>query len=725
MKLKQAIIPLAIFNSGVAFADHAETHKLDDISVTASRDARPTQMISQAVSVIDQETIDDWNVLNVSDALKNMPGVVTKTTSGGYSSRIAIRGAGIKAPYGVREISILRDGVPVTDPDGFSRLDFIDPQDIAQIEVVKGPGSIYSYGSSGGTIQILSRSVFDTGSDRVRVGGGSYDRNTQNIRYSGNITEDDFYALTWSRQDSPNSWRDNNEYERNNASVKYGHLFEDDSKFEMELSYTNSNLQLPQMIRQDEFNIWEAGGDEVIPEGNPNYGFRHRARDSNVVFLNTSYEKDFGDIKIKPRFYVNYWDHWHPVSGISAIPKQIVIGGDFQLDWNHTLFDREAKLIAGVIGRNDRGRSLRYDYADKEYKNVCNWRGCNNTFQKTLSERPGRVVSTGEEDNFDFGTYLAYTFRPLDKLTVDMNFRYDRIHLNVDNNEFEKFNYSTRDFSTTGASGLTQIDSEFDIVTGRFGATYDITDQLNGYFNFGYGDQVPSASEMRNNIIAGVSSSIQPASSYLYEGGFKFRDEIGSFNLAFYYSEVENEVLNGRLLDGSSYYVNAGRSEKLGLEVDGQVYVPFVDGLSLGANYTWNDHVISDWVYKDAESGTETDYSGNTFNKIPRHMYTLFANYEHPSGFNTSVRSRVQSKYWKNNENSAKSDPYYGGLNFITDLTVGYTYGPHKIQGNMDNVFDKHYAADARVSGAGLSYESHQYSLGAPRTWMVTYQYSF
>ena len=119
MKLRQAIISLAIINSSTVLADHSDTHKLDDISVTASRDARPTQMISQAVSVINQETIDDWNVLNVSDALKNMPGVVTKTTSGGYSSRIAIRGAGIKAPYGVREISILRDGVPVTDPDGF------------------------------------------------------------------------------------------------------------------------------------------------------------------------------------------------------------------------------------------------------------------------------------------------------------------------------------------------------------------------------------------------------------------------------------------------------------------------------------------------------------------------------------------------------------------------------------------------------------------------------
>ena len=72
MKLNKAIIPLAIFH-GMALADHVEPHKLDAIAVTASRDARPTQEISQGISVIDQETIDNWNVLNVQEALQHMP----------------------------------------------------------------------------------------------------------------------------------------------------------------------------------------------------------------------------------------------------------------------------------------------------------------------------------------------------------------------------------------------------------------------------------------------------------------------------------------------------------------------------------------------------------------------------------------------------------------------------------------------------------------------------
>ena len=738
MKLNKAIIPLAIFH-GMALADHVEPHKLDAIAVTASRDARPTQEISQGISVIDQETIDNWNVLNVQEALQHMPGLVTKSTSGGYSSRLAIRGAGIKAPYGVRAISVLRDGVPVTDPDGFARMDFIDPQDMAQVEVVKGPGSIYSYGSSGGTIQILSRSVFDTGSDRVRVGGGSYNGNTQNIRYSGNMTEDDFYALTWSRQDSPNTWREGNNYDRNNASFKYGHLFEDDSKFEMEIAYTNSHLDLPQKYKRAEYDIFAAGGDarwDLDTDGA--YPYRHRARDSNVVFFNSSYEKQFGAITIKPRAYMNYWDHWHPTSGPGLVTKQIVLGGDFQLDWDHTLFDREAKMIVGAVGRNDRGRNEKYNYADK----VTYVSRGTTKLDYTLSEKPGTLQSKGDEDNFNFGGYIQYSFEPIEKLKTDLSFRYDRIHLNVHNEEINQFDYSAKLFTKAGR-GTTDIDPEYDIFSSRFGVSYAVMDSLNVYGNFAYGDQTPGASEVKANILAGRSTNLMPSSTYMYETGLKFREDIGTLDVSLYYADVENEILAGTDGNDLTYYINAGASTKWGIEVASQAYVgnifpmigetvPFLkshmDALSLGVNYTWQDHVISEWIHTDDDAGTTTDYSGNTFGKIPRHMYSLFATYNHPSGFNASLRSRVQSKYHMNNENAAgksSNKSIYGGLNFITDATVSYTYGPHTLQGNMNNIFDKRYAADAGLSNFGKSYEKEEFNLAAPRTWMVTYQYNF
>ncbi|PLY16229.1 MAG: hypothetical protein C0631_04210 [Sedimenticola sp.] len=130
---------------------------VDTISVTASRVARGTKEVPGAIDVIDKAKIEDAKMLNIKDAIQGTPGVLIDSKNGGYDVRLMIRGAGQKANYGVREIMVLRDGVPMTDPDSFSRFDFIDTQDIERIEITKGPGSLYGSGSAGGTVQIISK----------------------------------------------------------------------------------------------------------------------------------------------------------------------------------------------------------------------------------------------------------------------------------------------------------------------------------------------------------------------------------------------------------------------------------------------------------------------------------------------------------------------------------------------------------------------------------------
>ncbi len=115
--------------------------EMDDVTVTATRLERKTSEVSASVTVINQQDFEDTKQFNIKEVLDTTPGVLIDSSNQGYDSRLIIRGAGLKAPYGVREIMVLRDGVPVTDPDSFTRLDMIDPQLIERIEVVKGPNS--------------------------------------------------------------------------------------------------------------------------------------------------------------------------------------------------------------------------------------------------------------------------------------------------------------------------------------------------------------------------------------------------------------------------------------------------------------------------------------------------------------------------------------------------------------------------------------------------------
>ena len=126
-----------------AFSQTTERQEimLEEVTVTATRLERQSLDVPASVEVADAETIKDANMFNIREVLQAMPGVLIQSPNQGYDARLVIRGAGLKARYGVRDIMVLLDGVPITDPDSFTRLDFIDPQLIRRIEVVKGPNS--------------------------------------------------------------------------------------------------------------------------------------------------------------------------------------------------------------------------------------------------------------------------------------------------------------------------------------------------------------------------------------------------------------------------------------------------------------------------------------------------------------------------------------------------------------------------------------------------------
>ena len=242
MNLKYSVFALFAINS-VLFS--SDTVLMDKMSVTATKIATPTKEVTESIYVVDEKTIEDKNMLNVQDALQNVSGVIAASSTNSPSPKLVIRGAGLKASYGVREIMVMKDGVPMTDPDSFTRFDFIDMQDVSSIEVQKGPGSINAVNSTGGVIQLITKSVFKDDKNSFKVGIGDDGQKNLNTKLRGKVSENDFLSFTFSKREIDNSWRDNNEFDTTQFSLKYGHIFDDTSTIENEIAYTESNLNLP------------------------------------------------------------------------------------------------------------------------------------------------------------------------------------------------------------------------------------------------------------------------------------------------------------------------------------------------------------------------------------------------------------------------------------------------------------------------------------------------
>ena len=100
--------------------------------------------------------------ISLVNAMNTIPGVRMEERSPG-SYRLSIRGSLLRSPFGVRDVKIYFDEMPLTDAGGNTYLNAIDFHGIQNIEVLKGPdGSLFG-ANSGGVVLLNPISKYDKG----------------------------------------------------------------------------------------------------------------------------------------------------------------------------------------------------------------------------------------------------------------------------------------------------------------------------------------------------------------------------------------------------------------------------------------------------------------------------------------------------------------------------------------------------------------------------------
>ncbi len=678
---------------------------MDAISVTATRSERDTKGVPEAISVIGEERLEQTPMFNIQDALDEVPGVLITNNRGSYSARVVVRGAGLKANYGIREIMLIRDGVPITDPDSFTRLDFVDTQDIEQIEVTKGPGNLYAAGSAGGTIQVLSKSVFDLDTNTLKIAGGSEDTGNLHLRYATQVGADQAAALTLSHRRAGNNWRRHSDFDTTQISLKHGVMFGDDHVWENELSYTDANSDFSGAMGDAEFEYYKSHGKQKDNDT----AFDHTGRDSDIWFFNSRMELDMGDYTLKPKFYFNQYSHYHPVTGaISVTPASRIFGVDLEASRPHTLAGRAAQINAGVTYRAD----INHDNKRYAYAHVVTQDGSGDPFASrilaTLSHSKGRLLEKSDDENRLYGLFVQESVELSDRLTLDAGARVDRANIKQDTNELFTYSYAQGRY-VTGAGDI-ELDRDFTLFAPKLGLSYRLNDRVNAFVSIAQADQVPFSNELDDN------PDLDKATVRNLEFGLKGRARNWSFDTSVYYSRGEDEVVATRE-NNTSTFSNAGKTKKIGFEFAGSYQL--TPSWLIGANYAYSDYTYDEFSEIVTAGGPpqNQDRSDNHLPYIPRHKYNLFADYQHPSGFSARVSTDSWGSYWMDNANSEK----YGGYDFVTDLFLGYQRGPHRIALNVDNVFDKRYATEVDKSTSGV----RSYEPGAPRRFLLSYRYDF
>jgi iron complex outermembrane recepter protein len=111
----------------------------------------------------------------LDEVLGGVPGVqVDNRFNYALGERIAVRGFGARAQFGLRGVRVLVDGIPATMPDGQTSLNHVDLGTLGRAEVVRGPASALYGNASGGVIRLVTAppSAGRLGSEYQATAGG-------------------------------------------------------------------------------------------------------------------------------------------------------------------------------------------------------------------------------------------------------------------------------------------------------------------------------------------------------------------------------------------------------------------------------------------------------------------------------------------------------------------------------------------------------------------------
>lgn len=141
--LRPSLLALAIVSSLPAIAYAA----VEDMTVTATGNARSVFEAPMMVSVIDATAPENQTASSAADLLRKVPGLTLDGTGRTNGQDVNLRG------YDRRGVLVLVDGVRQGTDTGHLNSTFLDPALIKRIEVVRGPSALlYGSGALGGVI---------------------------------------------------------------------------------------------------------------------------------------------------------------------------------------------------------------------------------------------------------------------------------------------------------------------------------------------------------------------------------------------------------------------------------------------------------------------------------------------------------------------------------------------------------------------------------------------
>jgi iron complex outermembrane receptor protein len=622
--LKNRITPSHLTHSLVAlaamtFTAQLQAQSLEEVKVLGGRLEQQQFDTPGSVQVIDEATIRGSGIqVNLSDTLGRVPGVVALNRNNyAQDVQISIRGFGARAPFGLRGIRLITDGIPATIPDGQGQSSTASLTSAARIEVLTGPLAQLYGNSSGGVIQTFTREAGDKPEVSAQLYGGSYGMYRADTAVSGR-TGDVGIVADYSVFHT-DGYRANSSADRKqlNSVITWDVKEGTRAKFIVNL-FDMPLAQDPAGLNQADFdlnpkkggyNTVETKARKIVTQSQIGTVLDHTI-DRELRLTARAYTGNRTNVGYQTSSRWVGLDRDFSGAGIQMKGQQ-ELKGETSLDW--------------VFG---------FDYdLSKEHRTGGN--------ENALFEKLAGSITRDEVNkatNSDFFAQANWTFLPA--WTATAGVRVSNVEL------------SSVDSYLTGGDGSGSV--KYSATSPVIGLTWHTNDQLNIYTNVGKGFETPTLSEVAyatntagNSLIETFNKNLKASTSLHKEIGAKLK-LASSLNIsgAIFNIETENEIVN-KYTDpaNKTAYQNASKTNRNGLEF----------ALAQKFDEHWKTQLTGTWM--------QVKYA-ERFRSSPTNPYVESGNYL-PAVPQTQVFANIS---WYENGRDSKPSTFVPGAEVSLDV---------------------------------------------------------
>ena len=229
-----------------------DEYNMDGVVVTASKIEEEPFKAPANVDVVTRAMIEANHYINISEALKNVPGVTIQSYGTGgenYSSNLIYIN-------GTSNVVFLIDGMRVNTngiiSSRFEPSTMVNMDNVERIEILKGSAStLYGSDAAGGVVNIITKKLGKAEQKTtISMMSGSFNTSQYGVMNSGRNKED-LYWLISAQKDLSGNFKDGNNntiqkgLNSKTIDLKLGKDFDKDTAVEVNFENYNSNYERP------------------------------------------------------------------------------------------------------------------------------------------------------------------------------------------------------------------------------------------------------------------------------------------------------------------------------------------------------------------------------------------------------------------------------------------------------------------------------------------------